>query len=57
LGLSLAESIAQVHDAEIRVNSTLGKGSNFRVIFLERDAQTSASSSILTPKTGALAGL
>ena len=57
LGLSLAQSIAQAHGAEIDVRSTLGKGTIFRVIFRERDAQTPASSLRSAAKTGVLAGL
>lgn len=33
LGLALAESIARLHHAEISVESSLGKGSEFRVLF------------------------
>jgi two-component system heavy metal sensor histidine kinase CusS len=38
LGLSLAQSIAQAHGAEIEVRSAPGKGSVFQVSFPERDA-------------------
>jgi signal transduction histidine kinase len=59
LGLSLAETIAQSHSAEIEVRSTLGKGTEFRVIFPERDAQTPGptAGSNIAAKTEALAGL
>jgi len=46
LGLSLAQSVAQAHGAEIDVRSTLGKGTVFRVSFREREGQT------LTPAAG-----
>ena len=39
LGLSLAQSIAQAHGAEIEVRSALGKGTVFCVSFPSRDAQ------------------
>jgi signal transduction histidine kinase len=59
LGLSLAATIAQAHGAEIDVRSTLGKGTEFRVIFPERDAQAPgpASGLRISAKTEALAGL
>ena len=59
LGLSLAESLAQAHGAEITVRSTLGKGSIFRVSFPERDAitMTSAPASKMAANNEALAGL
>jgi signal transduction histidine kinase len=58
LGLSLAESIAQAHGAEMDVRSTVGQGTVFRVIFPEREGQapTLASSKMAT-KAEALAGL
>jgi signal transduction histidine kinase len=57
LGLSLAQSIAQAHGAEIDVCSSRGKGTIFRVKFRERDAQTPTSASTMEAKTEALAGL
>jgi two-component system, OmpR family, heavy metal sensor histidine kinase CusS len=57
LGLSLAQRIAQAHDAEIGVRSGLGKGSVFRVFFSERDHKTPAAASKITTNTEALAGL
>jgi two-component system, OmpR family, sensor kinase len=57
LGLSLAQRIAQAHDAEIGVRSGLGKGSVFRVVFSERDHKTPAAASKITTNTEALAGL
>ncbi len=57
LGLSLAQSIAQVHGAEIEVRSTLGKGTVFRVVFRERNTQPPAPGSKLTTNSEALAGL
>jgi two-component system, OmpR family, heavy metal sensor histidine kinase CusS len=57
LGLSLAQSIAQAHDVEIDVRSTLGKGTTFRVIFPERDTQTPTAGSRMAANTEALAGL
>jgi len=59
LGLSLAQSLAQAHGAKIQVRSALGRGTLFRVIFAERDAQAFAPAA--PPKTvantEALAGL
>jgi len=59
LGLSLAETIAQAHGAEIDVRSTLGKGTIFRVVFHERDAHTPTPTAVskMAAKTEALAGL
>jgi signal transduction histidine kinase len=57
LGLSLAQRIAQAHDAEIGVRSGLGKGSVFRVVVAERDHKTPAAASKITTNTEALAGL
>ena len=58
LGLSLAQSIAQAHDAEIDVRSTVGQGTVFRVIFPERAGQTPTPvSSKTAANTEALAGL
>jgi two-component system, OmpR family, heavy metal sensor histidine kinase CusS len=57
LGLSLAQSIAQAHGAEIDVCSSRGKGSIFRVKFRERDAQTSTSAPTIAAESEALAGL
>ena len=57
LGLSLAQRIAQAHDAEIGVRSTRGKGSVFRIVFSERDHKTPAAASKITTNTEALAGL
>ena len=58
LGLSLAQSIAQTHGVEINVRSTLGKGTVFRVIFPERDAQTpTPAATKVASNTEALAGL
>ncbi len=56
LGLSLAESIAHAHGAEIDVRSTQSQGSTFRVSFPERDATTASSGpdSRKTPKMEAL---
>ncbi len=48
LGLSLAQSIAQIHGARIDVLSKPGQGTIFRVSFPERDDQT-----LLTAKTAA----
>jgi two-component system heavy metal sensor histidine kinase CusS len=56
LGLSLAQSVAQAHGAEIDVRSTLGKGTVFRVSFAERDAMTPAAASKMPADTAALAG-
>jgi two-component system, OmpR family, heavy metal sensor histidine kinase CusS len=55
LGLSLAQSIAQSHGAEIDVRSKLGKGTVFHVVFPERDAKTLVTSKMPTD-TAALAG-
>ena len=59
LGLSLAESIARVHGAEIDVRSTVGQGTEFRVIFPEREGQTPTpvSSRTAANTAEALAGL
>lgn len=57
LGLSLAQSIAQAHGAEIDVCSSRGKGSIFRVKFRERDTQTPTPASTMAAKSEALAGL
>ena len=59
LGLSLAQSIAQAHGAEIDVRSTLGKGTVFRVSFREREGQTltPAAGPTMAANTEALAGL
>jgi len=58
LGLSLAQSIAQAHGAEIDVHSTRGTGTIFRVKFPERDAQTPTppAGSKMAANTEALAG-
>lgn len=58
LGLSLAQSIAHAHGAEIKVRSTVGKGSAFRVIFPEGNAQISApnAGAKLAASSQALAG-
>ncbi len=52
LGLSLAQSIARAHGAEIDVRSTLGKGTVFRVIFPSRDAQRDRPMAGLVSETG-----
>jgi heavy metal sensor kinase len=58
LGLSLAESIAQAHGAEMDVRSTVGQGTVFRVIFPEREGQApTLGSSKMAAKAEALAGL
>ena len=58
LGLSLAQSIAQAHGAEIDVRSTVGQGTVFRVIFPEREGQTQTpASSKMAANAEALAGL
>ena len=57
LGLSLAQSIAQAHGAEIDVCSSRGKGTIFRVKFRERDAKAPTSASTMAAKSEALAGL
>lgn len=56
LGLSLAQSIAQAHGAEIDVRSTLGEGTVFRVVFPERNAMAPAAASKTPADTAALAG-
>jgi len=57
LGLSLAESIAQAHGAEIDVRSTRGQGTVFRVIFAERGMVPQVLGSKSISNTEALAGL
>lgn len=57
LGLSLAQSIAQVHGAEIDVRSRPGQGTVFRVTFAERDVTISPPASKTAANTEALAGL
>ena len=58
LGLSLAQSIAQAHGAEIDVRSKIGHGTVFRVIFPEREGQTPTPASSKTAANAeALAGL
>lgn len=59
LGLSLAQSIAQAHGAEIDVRSKPGEGAVFRVIFPERVAQPPppTAASKIAANTEALAGL
>jgi signal transduction histidine kinase len=52
LGLSLAQSIAQAHGAEIEVRSTLGKGTVFCVSFPSRDAQWDRPMAGLVSETG-----
>jgi len=52
LGLSLAQSIAQAHGAEIDVHSTLGKGTVFRVSFPSRDAQWDRPTAGVLSETG-----
>ncbi len=54
LGLSLAQSIAHAHGAEIEARSTRGKGSIFRVVFPERD--TVVTMVKVGPNAEALAG-
>jgi heavy metal sensor kinase len=57
LGLSLAESIAQAHGAEISVRSTRGQGTVFKVIFAERGTAPQVSESKSITNAEALAGL
>jgi signal transduction histidine kinase len=54
LGLSLAESIAQAHAAQIEVHSVAGAGSTFRVVFFARDPVLAPAN--LTSNAAALAG-
>ncbi len=54
LGLSLAQTIAKAHGAEIGVRSTPGKGTTFRVVFPDRDTMVAAAK--LAPDAEALAG-
>ena len=42
LGLSIVKHAAEIHDAEIRVTSKLGKGSVFTVLFPKQDGFTKA---------------
>jgi signal transduction histidine kinase len=57
LGLSLAESIAQAHGAEIDVRSARGQGTVFQVTFAERGAAPQMPGSTSITNTEALAGL
>jgi len=52
LGLSLAKTIAQLHDAEIEVRSTLGEGTVFRVSFAVREGQWDQPVASLISETG-----